>query len=342
MLTLDIFNNDAFGTVELTEALELVPYKPQYLGSLNIFEQRPVTTETIAIEQREGTLALVQTTPRGAPLPQRGKDPRTLHDFRTVRVAKGDRIMASEIQNVRDFGTTTALEQIQDQVMRRMTGVRNDVELTWENMRLGAIQGIVLDADGSTIRNYFTEFGIAQPGVIDFDLDNANPASGAVRVKCNQVVRATMRAAKGMWLPQTQVFGLAADDFFDALVAHSEVRQTYLNQQEASQLRNDVGNAFDQVRYGQITFVNYRGTDDGTTLTVPAGTCKFFPVGAPGAFVQAMSPGESMTWANTQGRPFYPMIVPDRDRDQWADVEIYSYPLFIAARPGMLQRATLT
>jgi hypothetical protein len=65
-------------------------------------------------------------------------------------------------------------------------------------MRLGAVQGIVLDANGSTvIRNWHTEFGISQATEIDFDLDNASPASGAVRKKCNDVMRAMKRAAEG-------------------------------------------------------------------------------------------------------------------------------------------------
>jgi hypothetical protein len=340
MLTMDIFNGDAFGTVSLTDALEAVPYKPQFLGSLNIFEPRPVSTEIISIEQREGTLSLVQTTPRGAPLPQAGKDPRTLRDFRTVRVAKGDRLYASELQNVRAFGTTTEQEQVQAELMRRMTKVRNDVELTHENMRLGAIQGIVLDADGATIRNYFTDFGISQPAEIDFDLDNANPASGIVRQKCGQVIRQMQVAAKGMWLPTTRVHALADDTFFDQLISHTEVRQTYLNWTAAADLRE--GYAFGSFPYGGITWHNYRGTDDGTSVKVAAGKAKFFPVGAPGAFVRANSPGESFEWVNTPGREMYAMIVPDKDRNQFADVEVYSYPLYVAARPGMLQRAKNT
>jgi len=34
---------------------------------------------------------------------------------------------------------------------------------------LGAVQGILLDADGDTIFNYFTEFGVAQPTELVFN-----------------------------------------------------------------------------------------------------------------------------------------------------------------------------
>jgi hypothetical protein len=257
-------------------------------------------------------------------------------------VAKGDTLNASEIQNIRAFGNVTELEQVQEEVMRRLMGVRNDCELTHEHMRLGAIQGIVLDADGGTIRNWFTEWGISQPSEIDFDLDNAAPASGAVKKKCNAVIRAMMKASKGAWTPGTRVFALTGDAFYDDLTAHTEVRSTYLNQQAAAELRNDVGNVFGSFRYGEITWVNYRGTDDGTTVAVGTDKAHFFPVGANGVFQHGMSPGESFEWVNTPGRDFYSIIVPDRDRNMFVQPEVYSYPLFICSRPEMLQRAKRT
>lgn len=342
MAGINIFDTDAFGGFELTAALNNVPHKPQLLGSLGIFESAPVMTEVVAVEQRENDLALVGTTPRGAPLPQRPKDARNIRNFRTVRVAKGDRLMASELQNIRAFGSMSELEVVQSEVMRRLVGVRNDVELTHEYMRLGAVQGILTDADASTIYSYYTEFGIAQATEVDFDLDNASPASGAVRKKCNAIIRAMQRAANGLWTPSTEVIGLCGDNFYDDLTAHSEVRQTYLTQPEQSALRETVGRAFDAFRYGGITFVNYRGTDDNSTVAVGTDSCKFLPTGAPGVFQWVQSPGESFDWVNTPGQPFYAMQVPDKDRNQFVDLEVYSYPLYICTRPGMLQRAKRT
>jgi Phage major capsid protein E len=46
-----------------------------------------------------------------------------------------------------------------------------------EHLRVGAIKGKILDADGSAvIYDLFTEFGVSQHTEIDFDLDNASPA----------------------------------------------------------------------------------------------------------------------------------------------------------------------
>ncbi|MBQ3300801.1 MAG: major capsid protein, partial [Eggerthellaceae bacterium] len=121
--------------------------------------------------------------------------------------------------------------------------------------------------------------------------------------------------------------GLCDDTFFDALVGNAETRATYLNQAQAAELRT--GTAFQTFVYGGITFVNSRGTDDNTTVAVPNGKCKFFPVSAPGVFKQAMSPGESFDWVNTPGQPFYALQIPDDDRNMFVDLEIYSYPLYV-------------
>ncbi len=345
MAGIDIFNSNAFSTFELTSAVESVPFAPNFLGSIpNLFVPRPVRTETVAVESRSGVLSVIQTSERGAPLTQRATEKREIRDFRTVRIAKGDRVTASEIQNIRAFGSMSELMQVQDEITRRMggpTGLRAEVELTWEHHRLGAVQGIVYDADGvSVIRNWFTEWGIAQDAEIDFDLDNANPASGAVRKKCNQVVRQTLAGlGMGSVMPENvQIIGLAGDGFWDDLTAHKEVRETYLNQQAASDLRQ--GNAWGSFNYGGITWKNYRSSADGT-VGINTDKAKFFPV-LPGIFEVGQSPGESFDWVNTPGKPVYSMIVPDKDRNMFVDLEVYSYPLFICKRPKALQRARRT
>ena len=195
MATMDVFSGSAFSLLELTDAINKVPYQPSFLGSLGIFEPRPVRTDHFAVEEKNGTLALIQSSQRGAPLEQRAGELRKVRRFNTVRLAKGDRLQASEIQSIRAFGSESEFQAVQTEVMTRMTRLRADLELTLENMRLGAIFGEVLDADATSIYNWFTEFGISQAAEVDFDLDNASPASGAVRTKCNGIVRAMRRAA---------------------------------------------------------------------------------------------------------------------------------------------------
>jgi hypothetical protein len=346
MAHMDVFRQRPFNMIELSAAVQSAPYVPNFLGGLNIFTPKRVRTPTVSVEDKGGVLALIQTSERGAPLAEGEREKRNIRDFRTSRIAKGHTLYAHEIDGIRAFGTDSELQMVQNEVaeiLNGTTGLRSAVELTHENMRLGAISGIVLDADGTTIYNWFTEFGISQPTEVDFDLDNASPASGAVRKKCNAIERDMQRAAQGAWVNgQTYAMGLCGDGFWDDLTAHPEVRQTYLNQQEASDLRNNVGRAFGSLNYGGITFVNYRGTDDNSTVAVGTDKCKFFPVNAPGAFVSAFSPAEFLPFVNTPGQDVYAIVVEDKDRQAWVRPEIYSYPLMMCTRPAMLLRAKRT
>jgi hypothetical protein len=100
-----------------------------------------------------------------------------------------------------------------------------------------------------------------------------------------------------------------------------------------------VGQAFGSFRYGNILFVNYRGTDDKSTVAIKSDECQFFPVGAPDAFRAGFSPAEFLPFVNTPGQEVYAMVVPDLQRQAWVRPEVYSYPLFMCTRPGMLLRA---
>ncbi len=343
MAHMDIFSNDAFKMATLTAALNEQDFQPSFLRSLGLFTPRRVRTETISIESKAGVLSLIQTTPRGAPLEQRERQNRNIRDLRTVRIAKGDKITASELADIRAFGSETELMQVQAEVADRLNGpagLMRDVELTWENLMLGAVQGVVVDADAGTIYDYFTEFGVTQDAEIDFDLDNASPASGAVRKLCNKVQRQMQRSAKGAMF--TGIQAICGDNFWDDLTAHEEVRQTYLNTQAAAELRNDVGNAFESFRYGGINWTNYRGTDDESTVAVGTDKVKFFPTGGAGIFIMAFSPGEFFDVINMPGQDVYALTIPDRDRNAFVDIEVYSYPLPVCTRPKMLQRGKRT
>lgn len=334
MAGIDIFSGDAFSTFELTSALETVPFVPGALGALGLFEEKPVRTETVAVERRNNRLAIIQTTPRGAPLPQATKDHRDLRDFRTVRVAKGDRLSASELQGIRAFGSTSELQQVQEEVMRRMIKLRRDGDLTHENMRLGAVRGVVTDADGSVIRDWFQEWGITKPSVISFGL--ANEKAG-IRATCNKLARSVAKACGSAFTQQSKVGALVGDNFWDLLTTHPEVEKTYLNYQAAAELRG--GTAWSRFEFGGISWENYRGTDDGEVGISP-NEVQFFPVNA-GAFEVARSPGESFDWVNTLGLPWYAIQVPDKDRNSFVDIELYSYPLYICTAPQALLRGKM-
>jgi hypothetical protein len=337
MARMDVFKADGFSMESLLAAVENADYKPQFLGSLNLFRSNPVRTRVVSVESRDNELALIQTSKIGAPLAQLNDTKAAVRNFNTVRIAKQSKLLADEIQGIRAFGTESELKQVQTEVARRMNRLVSDVELTWEHMRLGAVQGIVLDADGSTLVDYFTEFGVSQPAAVNFDFSASDGIRDTIE---SQIVRPMLRAAKGAATVGTRIVGLAGDDFWDELVNHPEVRSTFINWEAAANLRE--GTAFGMFRYGGIDWVNYRGTDDGTSVAISANTAKFF-LDAPDVFEVAWAPAEFLPVVNQPGVPIRPMIVPDPSgREAFVDIEVYSYPLYLCKRPLTLYRATMT
>ncbi len=245
----DIFNQDAFSVVELTEAVNKMPYIPGQVGKLGLFKERGIATTKAMIEERNGVLYLVPTTLRGAPGTLNKTSKRQMREFQIPHLQVGDRVIAGDIQNVRAFGSAGQLQTVQGVVNDRLETMTTSLDATLEHLRLGAIKGQILDADGlSVLYDLFTEFGVAQESEVDFDLDNATPASGIVRKKCAAVIRLIAKNLGG--LPFEKVHAFCGDAFFDDLIAHPETREIFLGQQEASELRN--GYAYGRFNYGGI------------------------------------------------------------------------------------------
>lgn len=339
MAGMDIFTQSAFNTVQLTSAFERIPYQPQLLDELGVFEPAPVRTRHISIEKRDGFLSLIPTTPVGAPITELVNDKRDIRDFRTVRLAKGFTVYAEELNGIRQFGTETELMQVQAEVARRSQRVKNDFQLTFENMRLGALQGLLVDADGTVIKNWFSEWGIAAPTPVSFKLDVSTTDVATV---CKNLVRNMARASKGAITPATKIHALVGDTFFDMLIAHSSVKQFYMNWQAASSLRDSASQVFESFEFGGIVWHNYRGTDDNSTVAIPTGRAAFFPVGAQETFKVAYGPAEFEPWINTNGQEFFELTIPDIQRGAWQKFEVYSYPLHICQRPEVLQAGKAT
>ena len=335
MASMNIFQDDAFSMVELSAAVRDITFVPQLLGSLGLFDERGVYVRSVAIEKKADGLSLIQTSPDGAAPRQNVQALANARNFRTVRLADAFTLYASEVAGMRAFGSESELKVVMTEYAERMAILRGNMDLTHEFHRLGALQGKLLDADGqSIIYDYFDEFDIAEPQAIDFELD---VDTTKVRLKCQQVIRAMTRAAKGAFTPATTVHALCGDEWYDDLIEHSSVKRTYENWTAAADLRQNM--AFESFPFGGITFHNYRGTDDGSTIAIPSDEARFFPVGATDVFKKFMSPAdEFMPFVNTKGQDTYALNVVDKDRDAWTKGEQYSYPLYMCVKPQVLQK----
>ncbi|MCW4114748.1 major capsid protein [Aurantimonas sp. MSK8Z-1] len=334
-LVTDIWAQNAWGLVDFQEeVVERMEFRPQLLGGLNIFEPIYSRSRTIAIAERNRTMTMIPTSEMGAPPEELTPEGARLRTFNTSRLAKGSTIYAAELASVAALPFELQTREVTQEVTDRSGQIMVDLELTWEHMRFGAVQGKVLDADGSTIIDWYDFWGMTPPAEVNFALSTATTD---VRKKCRDVKRAMMLAAKGAWNPGARVVALCGDTFFDLLVNHTQYKETKLGTDRASSLEGIEG--FSAVDFEDITFINFRGTDDGSSLSIATDKARFFPVGMRGAFKVGFSPAsEFKPYLNQRAREYYGLILADTSgRDAWDRVEIYSYPLFICTRPEMLQ-----
>lgn len=334
---LDIFSGDPFTAISLTREIEKVPFQPTGLGALNLFTPEPIRTTALAIEERSGVLKLIPFSERGQEGTQRDTEKRKMRYFECPRLMHDDTINASEVQGIRQFGTESVLMQVQEEVARRLagpTGLLANIEYTKEFHRLAAVQGKLLDADGSVRYNWFDEFGIAEPAEIAFNL--AAGTANSLRPIINGLTRTMARKAQGAFTPGTRVFGLCGDTFYDQFTNHPDVIRTFLNWSDARDIRaGSQGAAFEAFEFSGVIWLNYRGSDDNTTIKIPDDKVKFF-ADAPGIFRVAYAPGETVDWVNTPGKPVYVLPIFDTQRRMWWKMEVYSYPLHICTRPETL------
>jgi hypothetical protein len=331
---LDIFNNNAFSVTSLTAAINQMEYVSGRLGQLGLFRSKGITSKTASFELKNGRLVLVQSQPRGAPANQNTPTKRKMVDLPTIHLPLEDHIPADEIQGVRQFGSETALQTVQGVVNERLSSMNQNIEVTREHLRVGAIKGIILDADGSTLTNLYTAFGVSAPSDITFNFET--DIDGALRTKCAGVARTIAHELGGT--PFSGVHAMCGDDFYDALIANKEVRESYLAQQEASQLRE--ATAYESFKFGGIVWENYRGyVNDADGAAVPfiaANQCRFFPMGVPELFLEVFSPGDFIETVNTVGLPVYAKQAVDPKFGRYVDLHVQSNPLPVCTRPRTL------
>lgn len=334
MAGFDIFTNNAFSLTELSGTVDKRDYVPGLLGRLGIFNAKPVRTRSIWIDRTTSGVSLIQTSPLGSAPEQADKRTRDMISLMIPRLYKQDVLSASELDGIRAFGTESELEAVGTEVRDRFDRLNADLALTEEKHRLGAIQGILLDADGSTLYNYYTTFGEAAPATIDFALSTATTDVG---LKCLDVKEAMLVAAKGSMMDGTRVHALCGQTFYRQIISHESVAKEWEAWRTSAAVRNL--DPFDMFEFGGIVFHNYRGTDDGTTIAIGAKEAKFFPVGSQDMFEVAYAPYESLGAVGSRGQRVYANIIPDPKRNFFAELELFSYPLHYCKRPGILQSA---
>jgi hypothetical protein len=324
MAEIQIFEDEAFSVSSLLTVINEDHTLPGQIAGMNLFEEQGVPTTTVQIEKDGTTLALVPAAPRGGNGFAVLADKRELIPFNTVHLPQIFQILADEIQGIRAVGSTTELQAVQSVVARRVEKARRQLDLTHEYQRIGALGGKVIDADGEAVLlDIFQRFGIPRPAAFAMGL---NSADTDVSGKCVEVLDAIEDALGNV--PSTGSRALCGKTFWAKLIAHKNVRETYLASEAASALRGDRRQAFS---FGGILWERSVGKHNGAAF-VADDRARVFPEGVPELFISAFAPANYMETVNTEGLPYYAKLE-RMPFDKGVMGEAQSNPLHLCTRP---------
>lgn len=325
----NVFRSNIFTETSLTASILDLPHVPARIFDLGLFIERGVSTTEVWVEEKAGQLRLLQTSPRGAPPAQHFSDKRKARSFRVPHITLESTIYADQIQDVRSFGSETTEETTQMLINEHLEDMKRQHEVTHEHMRVGALRGQILDANGDVIYDLFDEFGVAQQ-TQDFDFENA---SAKIRTTCLSVQRAIEDELGAT--PSTGMRAICGRDFFDALISHPDAERAYERFQAGEMLRNDPRAAFP---FGGIQFEEYRGQVNGRPY-VPRDQAYVFPEGTD-LFIKRNAPADFMSTVNTIGLPLYAKSeIGDMERS--ITLHTQSNPLPLNLRPRTVVKCSI-
>lgn len=328
-------DNNFFNLTTLTEAINILPNQYGRVGEMGLFLTKGVRTSNIAIEEQNGSLCLLPFQSRGGAAYMADRTKRKIRSFNIPHIPYEDLILPDEVNGIRAFGTENEMETVAKVVNEHLQMMKNKHEITLESLRMGALKGIILDANGDTLYDLYTEFGITQE-TVSFALSDATTN---VKKKCLEVVRHIEDNLKGEFC--NGIHALVSSEFFDALTSHAKVKEAYERWQDGTALRDDMRKGFP---FGGIVFEEYRGQAtqaDGTTTQrfIAANEGHAFPMGTYQTFRTYFAPADFNETVNTIGQPLYAKQI-TCEFERGVKIHTQSNPLPLCLRPAVLVKLT--
>lgn len=252
-----------------------------------------------------------------------------------AHLAMSDTLAPEDLQDVRAFGSTEPIS-VAEVYNDKMQQLKDNMTATMEFHRLGAIKGVVLDANGTTVlHDIFNTFGVTKKKMdISFPktaADDANPILTSI-LNAKRHVEAAMGGT-----PFDHIECIIGSDAYDMLTSHKLVREYF---ERWLSNRENFGNNDYRKRgfpYGGLTFVERSDVVGGQTM-VAAKKGHVYPVG-PGIFKQYHAPADWMETVNTIGLEYYARM-DEKPKGRGFDLEVQSNPLTLCTYPEALVELT--
>ena len=317
-----------FSFQTLAATINSVPFTPSLLGDWGVFEYTSALTRDIEVEFDAQSINIIPTSAPNSPGIAVGLAGRTTQSFKAPRLSETVTVQASEVAAVRQLGTVQ-LETVQTQVDRKIINAVRNLRATLEYHRVGAACGRLLDADGSTIFNFYTVSGVSEP-TFDFTWSTGGLV---LNVKCKQILD-KIEDALGEFTTEAKVYAICGRTFWEKLMSDSSFSTAYQYFESQKQtilpLREDFRYA--EFEFGGIIWRQYRGKNGSTPFVADAEGRIIVDV--PGSYLGLFAPPQDiMDKVNEPGEPMYP-TVKVLDHNGGIELRIQSNPFHIGTRPG--------
>lgn len=335
-LIINPFDENGFDLATVTTSLSLLPNTYGRIREMGIFSHDPIRTNTAVFDIVDGLISLLKSEPRGAKGNMMKHDKSKMRSLIAAHIPVEDVIFPSDLAGIRNPGTMD-MKTLETEMLKRLVKIRSSFAITEEHLLMGAVKGIVLDADGSTLQNLYTIFEISQK-IVSFALTTP---STDVKKKCREVVRHIEDNLRGDVM--SGVHCLCSEEFFDLLIEQDSVKEIFINHTSALEIAGVSTDPRKGFYFGGITFEEYRAkatAPDGTSRRfIAAGDAHFFPVGTQDSFKIHHAPADYFETVGTYGLPMYAKQVMSNDGKR-IDVLAESNPLPVCRRPGVLVKGT--
>lgn len=326
-------NDRQYGVRPMTEAINKLPTTPTIIRDLGLFKPEYLSTTYVDISVKHGKTTLIEAVPRGTP----GKPVNERYDdsqpFKILHLPKDDAVRADDVQNVRVFGSDNKAEAVATKVNDKLTSMKSDMEYTREHLMLGALQGKLIDKDGTTVLvDIYKRFGLTRKS-FNWALSSAATEVGK-DIDTAKRYLSTKRGGEAVsgW------YVLASPEFMDALIYHKSIKELYARYQDGEVYRTgatEIG-----FKHKNIEFITYDHVFE-SGLQIPTGEAIILPKGTRQSFKEYFAPADMNTTVNTIAKPYYA----SRERlkhDKGWSLHTQTNPLPLLLRPDLVATLKMT
>lgn len=341
---LTYLSDPAFTDARLQEAINIPPPQVGRLAKLGLFQDSPMATTYVRILIQDDDITIIPARERGGPTQKNIRGARSTALVDIPHFPLDDAITPMDLQNIVGFGNESfSFVQLTEVINQKLSMMRAKHDATQAHLDWGALNGIVLDAEGKTLLNLWTTFGITQTST-SFVLGTTTTDIAAKNRTVKQLIRTALRG-----FPASEYRVFAGATFYDSYVNHANVKASLAAYQgpTANPARDNVEDTFS---FAGITMERvdetfpYRNPDNTFTTRrpIPLTEALMVPLGTP-FFKRYAAPPDSIFEANTQPRITDKVFVSTTDLPHGKGREIHteSNLLPICLRPDLIQRLTV-